>query len=242
MFYLHNISRSPHTASQRRLLTADKRGKKNLMVGLVTVRRGRPVPVSAQVVRTNIRQISQLVGEHRLKVTDANYREVDVSTLQPLAGAERVQSGKPMSAAHRAQLVKMLGQLIGPEQAKEVESDLDDHTDDEFEDLKRDLLNALAERDKKPAEPPAPPAVVAPADQVVVSDEASVSATEAEPREQVTITASDVGPVPDGVVSEEPPPEVTTEEASPAEETQPEPEEESVGSDASKGKKGRRQR
>ncbi len=86
-FYLHNTTRSPHTAGVRRQLTSDQRSKKNLIIGggAVSVHRGRPVPVAEQLVRRHAGEIMQLVKGGLLKVTDGRNREVDMSTMKPIS-------------------------------------------------------------------------------------------------------------------------------------------------------------
>lgn len=83
-FYLHNTTRSVHTAGKRRQLTADQRSRKNLIIGgAVSVRRGRPLPVSEDLIRRNIGEISRLNANGLLLVTDGRGRRVDLSTLLP---------------------------------------------------------------------------------------------------------------------------------------------------------------
>jgi len=93
-YYLHNTTRSPATAGQRRQLTADQRSRKNLTIGggAVSIRRGRPSPVSEALVRRHAGEIAQLVSNGLLRVTDGRQREVDVSTMKvanrPIPSAE----------------------------------------------------------------------------------------------------------------------------------------------------------
>jgi len=98
-FYLHNTTRSVHTAGKRRQLTADQRSRKNLIIGgAVSVRRGRPLPVSEDLIRRNIGEISRLNANGLLLVTDGRGRRVDLSTLQPVGDPIPMEKAEPEEA------------------------------------------------------------------------------------------------------------------------------------------------
>ena len=85
-YFIHSMSRSPHTRHIRRTLPSPQSSTKNLYIGgTIRVVRGRPYPVSASFLRAHISEVTDKQAKGLIKVLDNRSQLVDLKQFVPVA-------------------------------------------------------------------------------------------------------------------------------------------------------------